>query len=292
MRRAAAVSPRYHRAMAAEHVALTYGSRRSSACELDGLRVTEAWFPPRLVLPSHFHERASVAVILEGGFDGTVGGATHDCPRSTVLVEPAGERHANRFAPTGAHVLVVQPDPEARELLRPCARLLDAVEHFSHPGLAGVAWRIADELRHPDGLSPLVVEGLALDLLATAARRAATPPRRTPAEPSWLARVEELLHARFRERLRLGEIARTVGIHPVHLARVFRAHRRLSVGGYLRGLRLDWAAEQLAATDETISAIALAAEFADQSHFTRAFKRHSGQTPAQFRRQRHSSPSK
>jgi len=36
--------------------------------------------------------------------------------------------------------------------------------------------------------------------------------------------------------------------------------------------------------DEGISAIALRAGFADQSHFTRTFKRHTGLTPQAYRR--------
>ncbi|HUP00162.1 MAG TPA: AraC family transcriptional regulator, partial [Gemmatimonadota bacterium] len=34
---------------------------------------------------------------------------------------------------------------------------------------------------------------------------------------------------------------------------------------------------------ETLASIALQAGFSDQSHFTRAFKRHTGRTPHQFR---------
>jgi len=78
-------------------------------------------------------------------------------------------------------------------------------------------------------------------------------------------------------------VAGAVGVHPVHLARAFRLHYGAPVGAYQRGLRLSWAAGMLADGDDEIAQIALRAGFFDQSHFTRAFKRQFGFTPAAYR---------
>ncbi len=84
---------------------------------------------------------------------------------------------------------------------------------------------------------------------------------------------------------RLGHAgAHVVGVHPDHLARAFRLRFGAPIGSYLRRLRLDWAAMRLETGDEGISAVALRAGFADQSHFTRTFKRHTGLTPQAYRR--------
>jgi AraC family transcriptional regulator len=92
-----------------------------------------------------------------------------------------------------------------------------------------------------------------------------------------------MLHAQFTEGIRTAEVADAVGVHPAHLARVFRNHFKLSMGSYVRGLRLDWAARELIRSNTSLSAVALAAGFADQSHFTRFFKRHTGLTPYGYR---------
>jgi AraC family transcriptional regulator len=75
-----------------------------------------------------------------------------------------------------------------------------------------------------------------------------------------------------------------VQVHPAHLSRAFRTHFKVSLGSYLRRLRLDWAREQLVHSAASLASVALAAGFADQSHFTRAFKRYTGLTPNTYRR--------
>jgi AraC family transcriptional regulator len=84
--------------------------------------------------------------------------------------------------------------------------------------------------------------------------------------------------------LRCTDLALEAGVHPVHLARVFRARHGISPGEYLRRRRLDWAAHRLAESAVPIADIALEAGFADQSHLTRSFHRWMGLTPLQYRR--------
>lgn len=263
-------------------VPISMGSPRFLTAAVDGFQITDAWFPPFLRLPPHLHERASFAVMLEGSFDVLFQGGTEECPANTALTEPALERHGNVVGRAGAHVLVLQPDPAGAAILGPCAALFDAVSHRRDPAIAAMAWRLASELRDPDPVSPLVLEGTALEMLAATARLRVL--EKGPRPPAWLGRARDLLHARFLERFGTAEVAREVGVHPVHLARVFRTHHGTTIGAYVRGLRLDWAAGRLARTGEPLSDIALEAGFSDQSHFTRAFKRHHGTTPDRFRR--------
>jgi AraC family transcriptional regulator len=268
--------------MSKKYVPLTLGSVRSQSIDVGAFSITDARFPPMSTLPPHRHERTVFAVILQGSFEGQFGaGKRFDCGPKTILTEPAGEQHGNRFESRGARVLVIQPDPEQDELFRPCSQILDGINHFQHPGIASKAWRLVRELNDPDGASRLAVEGLGLEILATAVRTRAG--HRT-ARPPWLTRVEELLRDRFLDDLGVDEVAATVGIHPMHLARVFRTYHRESIGLYLRKLRLDWASIQLATTQDPIVRIALQAGFADQSHFTRAFKRYTGFTPGYYRK--------
>ncbi|MGH9348110.1 MAG: AraC family transcriptional regulator [Vicinamibacterales bacterium] len=246
--------------------------------------MTLARFPGPLTLPSHIHDRTLVGVTLWGRFDSVMWGRAYDLRPGTVHTEPAGERHSNRFSTRGAHVLIVQPDPSKRDVLRSCARFLDGINCFADRAAAAIAARLARELTTPDAVSPLAIEALSLELLAIGAR-AGQSAARDLRPPAWIGRVRDLLHASFAQPLHLAAIASVAGLHPAHVTRVFRRYHGVSIGEYVRRLRLDWAAAQLTDTSRAISEIAVAAGFADQSHFTRRFARQFGRTPAVFRRE-------
>jgi AraC family transcriptional regulator len=271
--------------MAARHAPITLGSSESRCADVDGLLVTWVRFPPLAKLPLHTHERATVAVILNGSFEGLMRHTSHPCPASTFLTEPPGEPHGNVFDRAGADVLTVQPDPDRLDLAEPFAGVLGEVNHIRDLGVASMARRAASELRIPDSVAPFAVEGLVLELLALAARlRNADAIGAERRAPRWLSQARTLLHDRYRDQLRLAEVAGVVGVHPVHLARVFRLKYGTPVGAYVRGLRLTWAAARLTDSEDTIAQIALEAGFFDQSHFTRMFRRQFGLTPQAYRR--------
>jgi AraC family transcriptional regulator len=271
--------------VATRSVPVSMGSPQSRTLETEQFAITEAWFPARRLVPRHSHERACAAFMLGGAFDLRLTGHTHYCSPTSVFTEPQGEPHANRMGNGGAHVIVLQPDPAQPELPRRLRAVLERVSHQRHAGLTERAARLTRELDAPDDLGPLAAEAIALELLVMMARIEATnlrPP------PSWLLRAQELLHERFAGPLRLSEVAQAVEIHPAHLARTFREHFKFSMGSYVRRLRLEWAAEELVRSDSSLAAIALAAGFADQSHFTRAFKHQAGITPSVYRASRRS----
>ena len=274
--------------MAKKLVPVSMGSQRFTTVELDGFWLTDAWFPPGAALPMHVHERSTFAVMLEGSFDlDFPGKPAMPCPPGTVFTEPAVERHSNRIGDAGAHVLVLQPDPLRAELFRPCVALLDRANHFADARVGAIAVELLREMRRGDEVAPLAMEALGLEILATAARlqRPGGRGRRAPHPPAWLERARELVHARFRERLRASEVADEVSVHPVHLSRNFREHYGVPLSSYIRRLKLEWVAEQLVSSDEPISNLALRAGFSDQSHLTRRFKRRFGVTPARYRRE-------
>jgi AraC-like DNA-binding protein len=101
--------------------------------------------------------------------------------------------------------------------------------------------------------------------------------------PQWLERVRNILEQRFAEPYKLSEIAAEAGVHPVHLAREFRKYYGTSVGEYLRRVRIEYACRELMGSNAAVTNIAFAAGFADQSHFSRTFKRLCGTTPGRYR---------
>ena len=105
-------------------------------------------------------------------------------------------------------------------------------------------------------------------------------PRRRPAMAG--PRVDDV-KSQFCDRLTLEELAREAGVHPVHLSRVFRKCEGEGIGEYVHRLRIRAACEQMFAPQKSLAEIGLETGFADQSHFTRAFRRITGMSPGAFR---------
>jgi AraC family transcriptional regulator len=195
-------------------------------------------------------------------------------------VEPAGDCHVNQFGSQGAHVVIIQPD-QGDTLLQPFKSLLASAFQI-RVGLPGLqtAERLRRELCRQDDLTPLAVESLCLEMLVSTSRlqRIGNEPA-----PAWLSRTVDCLRARFLERPSIRELCDVAGVSPGHFSREFRRLYGMNAAEYLRCLRLEWAAERLREPDDSLAEIAFAAGFADQSHFTRRFKRQFGVTPAAFR---------
>ncbi len=270
---------------AAAVVPVTMGASGAATLALDHFIVTDALFPPHAYLPPHVHERAGFAVMLEGSFDLGINHRAYACEPQSAVTEPAEERHDNRLGSAGAHVVVTQPDVAGLERLGSCGRWFEEVHHARRTPVCAMAWRIARELRAPDGATPVAVEGLVLEMLALSTRAdgLSERPHHAPA-PRWLSRARDELHERFLDPPGIRQLAVAAGVHPDHLARAFRLQFGMPIGSYVRRRRLEWAATQLEISEDSISAIALGAGFADQSHFTRLFKRHTGLTPLEYRR--------
>jgi AraC family transcriptional regulator len=81
----------------------------------------------------------------------------------------------------------------------------------------------------------------------------------------------------------MSDLAREAGVHPVHLARVFRKMERRTPGEYQQRLQVRSACDLLRDPEWPLAMIAAECGFADQSHFTRIFRRMTGTTPARFR---------
>lgn len=113
-------------------------------------------------------------------------------------------------------------------------------------------------------------------------RRAAARQQSDP--PAWLGPMCEEIRARCCESIRVTDLAKSAGVHPVHAARVFRRYMGCTIGEYVRTLRVERARSQLVETDRTLSSIAIGTGFSDQAHFTRRFKEVVGVPPGAYRK--------
>jgi AraC family transcriptional regulator len=92
-----------------------------------------------------------------------------------------------------------------------------------------------------------------------------------------------VLAQKFREKLRLGDIARAVFSSPFHLARIFRRETGLSLHRHVTRLRLRHALEHLADSKPDLTMLALDLGFSSHAHFSHAFRREFRSAPSLVR---------
>ncbi len=227
-------------------------------------------------VPPHTHERAYVSLVLDGAYRERFAGRTIEYQPFTLAFHPPYFSHHDEIGAQRARFFAVEFDPTYMAMLSAEAR----PEIELQGGKA--AW-IAVELygKFLHGMEPLGAEALITELFVEASRRKSQLER---SAPHWLARVEERLRAEYVDPPTLIELAADAGVHPVHLSRTFRAFRRESIAHALWRLKAQHAVRKMRSGAATLADIALEAGFADQSHFTRIFKRITGLTPEACRR--------
>ena len=83
--------------------------------------------------------------------------------------------------------------------------------------------------------------------------------------------------------LPLDRLAGIAGFSPYHFHRIFRGMTGESVQACVRRMRLERAGEELQRSERRVLDIALDAGFDSQEGFDRAFRRHFGSSPSEFR---------
>jgi AraC family transcriptional regulator len=249
--------------------------------EVADFSLVESIYPASSVMARHTHELAHISIVLGGAYAERYGRRERLCVPSALIIHPPDEDHSVAFKSAGARVFSIHVKPLWFERVRDYSRILERPADFSGGYTAALALRLYQEFREMDEVAPLMIESLALEIIAAASRQQMSPAEHKPSR--WLEQARELVRATFTGHVSLSVVAAEVGVHPVYLASQFRKHYRCTVGEYVRRLRIEAACRELSGVDTPLCEIAPSVGFYDQSHFTNAFKRHTGMTPAQYR---------
>ena len=250
--------------------------------EVAGFILTETSYTPDQKLSQHSHEHANFIVVLQGTFTENFGRKTRWCAPSSVIFRPPEELHADHFHNAGGRCLTIEVAEQWWETAREHSVSLKDSADFQNGLLTTITARLYCEFRRMDSISTLAVEGLTLEMIAEVSRLAVRKP-----SPTFACRIEharEIIHANFSDNLTLSFIAKSIGTHPVYLAREFRKRFNCTIGEYIRHFRIQFACREMANSDAPIAEIAVESGFFDQSHFSRTFKRLTGITPTEYRK--------
>ena len=218
-----------------------FGSTNRSY-EHPDFRISETRYAPAAIIPFHEHQHAALCFILSGRYDETYGRRTVEHGPGTLVLHPAGERHANRHHEAPVRLLVAELQPEYLSAMQDRLPVLIEPECRSGLGLIEGGRRIAGELLRADDVSPLAIEEAILASMAEVVRQRDGDRR---AVAPWMLRIEDRIHSCFREKITLADLAGIAEVHPMHLVRAFRLRHGCTIGDYQRRLRIDAACHDL-----------------------------------------------
>jgi AraC family transcriptional regulator len=248
---------------------------------IGGFECCERQVVARRTNPRHSHDYHCIGFLISGRGTAELGTQRWTIQPGCLNVIPGGVQHVEWCGTRQVRWCGIEIPALRDEFAAEARRVFDRPFQVSGGPAAAIVVRMYREIRLADDASALSLQGLGLELLATLAR--VFRPSAGEGRGGWIARAEDYLRANFQETLTLDEVAAEVGVHPTHLARVFRRQFGSSMGEFLRGLRIEHAVRLLAQGHMQLSEISQCSGFSDQAHFTRVFKRHLGMTPGAYR---------
>lgn len=241
--------------------------------------VSESVYQKSICLPEHSHELGFFTLIIDGHYSEVIKRKDIVYSPRTVLWRQAEISHKDRIETDSSRFFFVEIDRNCGEKLLQHGPVPERLSE-KNGSLTWLASRLRNEIVSGEAGSPLIAEGITLEMLGQLTRARTVTDRKTP---RWVLTVAERLNEEFTLPFTNEELAADAGVHPVHLAAAFRRYYNQTIGEYVQRLRVERATALLHRLDMPLTEIALECGFADQSHLTRVFKRRTGITPGAFR---------
>ncbi len=222
--------------------------------------------------------------IKKGSFFLTSGGAPYDCRWKAVTPEPFEAMAVFIELPLLQRALAEVLGAEVVH-----AKLRD-ISAFTDATLSSLMEKVHDELKHRPA-SPLYLQGIAQAIAVHLARNYAetvkNSPSGSPSLPGYkLRQITDWMAQNVAEEFNLDRLAAQSGLSKFYFNRLFRSAMGVSPSRYQITLRMDEAKRLLRETKRSVVDVALDVGYATPSHFAQLFRRETGLSPSEYRRQR------
>lgn len=241
------------------------------------------------VIAPHQHPHLHQFFLLQSGrVEMSADGARLTPETPCLLSIPKGTIHGFTFSAGTDGFVVTIPLQSLPELFDSRAPMTAQLAQFSvapaDAAVTGAFRRLhgEHEARRPARITML--KALATELACLVIRRQPPPKGRKSSglDPRFAA-FEALVLTHFRDRWPLDDYARAVGLSARHLSRLCRLATGQTPTAYVEAVTMREACRLLVYTRDGIAAVGYQLGFDDPSYFSRAFRRHTGQTPGDYR---------
>ncbi|MBO9564938.1 MAG: helix-turn-helix domain-containing protein [Niastella sp.] len=255
-----------------------YGTTNETI-HLDGVTLTDTVYGQDRV-PWHFHEHNYFTFILQGGVIEGNKKHVYECCTGDLLFHNWQDAHYNiasgRFT-RGVHVEV---SPQWFDYFDKANNITEGSIRIADPRIKMLMYQVVKEMKLAGNAGQLSIDTLVLEIFGLLTNTVLVAGER---KPQWVSRVREILHE-SKDDWKLADLARSVNIHPVHLSRHFSKYFGMSLGDYVRAIKVQRALTLLPNDELSLTDISFECGFADQSHFIRSFKSFYQVTPLHYRK--------
>ena len=254
----------------------------------------------------HWHAQVEINFIYSGGMSYRMSNYVVDLAAGDLCIFWGGQPHQATNVQPGTELIAIHLPLVHFFRLRLSADLMQrltrggaAVTSTQGTGDVELFRRLTEYMQGDDGArSSYAIEELLLRL-----NRLTFEPHRVLGAESDIGISDEPLDAsafrniieicayvteNFRDDIGSVEIASSLDIHPKYAMSVFKKSTGMTLNEYLTLMRLSYAQSLLLQDDANILDVALDSGFGSLSAFTQSFRKVTGQSPSDFRRQRSS----
>jgi AraC family transcriptional regulator len=222
--------------------------------------------------------------LAKGSFFLTSGGAPYDCRWKTLTSEPFESMTVFIELPLLRRALDEVFGADAAQ-----ARLRD-ISAFADAALNSLMERLREELTRRRA-SPLFLQGIAQAIAIHLARNyadlASESRTGSPSLPGFkLRQITDWMAEHLGEEFNLDRLAAQSGLSKFYFNRLFKSAMGVSPSRYHINLRMDEAKRLLRESKTSVVEVALDVGYANPSHFAQLFRRETGVSPSDYRRQR------
>lgn len=245
--------------------------------------ITASWLSPTTgSYPTRFHRDAEVVYVVEGEVELTVDGKQYLVGPGDVSVVFPNISHATPRQNARKYMLLVNPAllPALTQTLthkKPKCPVLQVT-----PVMAALFARCAElhaqgSQKHRDVLVAHAGSILSEVLLTLELEERGT-------DSSLVQQLVEYILENYDDNISLEQVAQALGYSKFHISRVIQDTFKCNFRSLVNNYRISMAEDLLRSSSMTVSEIAYACGFQNQSSFNRVFLKHCGTTPKDYRK--------
>ena len=100
-----------------------------------------------------------------------------------------------------------------------------------------------------------------------------------------IQQINEYIHQHYAENLTRSEIGTEFYLVPEYLAKMYKKKTGIALKDYINDYRIQQAKQMLAHSDKQVGEVAVDVGFGNLSYFSTLFKKSTGMTPVEYRKQ-------